>query len=77
MNLYSIATDGIAIALQDSASALTTAGNDIDEAIALITAGNAVVQDPNSVGSGLRTIALRLTGKSNMPEHIVIYGYLI
>ena len=61
-NNYSIATDGLATALQKSASALTTAGNDIDEAIALITAGNAVVQDPDSVGAGVRTIALRLVG---------------
>lgn len=61
-NNYAISTDGIANALQDSASALTTAGNDIDESIALITAGNAVVQDTDKVGNGLRTIALRLTG---------------
>lgn len=61
-NNFSISTDGIATALQSSASALTTAGNDIDEAIALITAGNAVVQDPNSVGAGLKTISLRITG---------------
>ena len=75
-NKYSIATDGIAIALQDSASALTTAGNSIDEAIALITSGNAIAQDPSSVGSGMRTIALRLTGKAIMPEHTVMYEYL-
>lgn len=61
-NNYSISTDGLATALQTSASALTTAGNDIDKSIALITAGNAVVQDPASVGAGIRTIALRLTG---------------
>lgn len=63
-NQYSISTDGIATALQDSASSLTTAGNSLDEAIALITAGNAIVQDPASVGAG-----------KFMPEHIVIYGY--
>lgn len=61
-NNYSIATDGVATALQKSASALLTAGNSIDESIALITAGNAVVQNPDSVGAGLRTIALRITG---------------
>lgn len=38
-NNFAISTDGLAVALQRSASALTTAGNDIDEAIALITAG--------------------------------------
>lgn len=38
-NNFSISTDGLATALQKSASALTTAGNDMDEAIALVTAG--------------------------------------
>ena len=61
-NEYSISTDGIATALQDSASALVTANNDLNEAVALITAGNAVTQDPNSVGTGMRTISLRLVG---------------
>lgn len=61
-NNYSISTDGLASALQKSASALTTAGNDINEAVALITAGNAIAQDPDSVGAGLRTISLRLVG---------------
>lgn len=61
-NNYSIATDGLASALQKSASALQTSGVDIDKAIALITAGNAVVQDPDSVGAGIRTIALRMAG---------------
>lgn len=36
---YAISTDGLATALQDSASALTTANNDMDEAAALIAAG--------------------------------------
>jgi hypothetical protein len=75
-NNYAISTDGIATALQKSASALKTANNDMDEAVALVTAGNAVVQDPDSVGAGLRTISLRLTGKSDVPEHTVMYGHL-
>lgn len=74
MNQYSISTDGIATALQDSASALVTAGNNIDEAIALITAGNAVTQDPNSVGAGLRTISLRLTGTKEAKEQLESLG---
>lgn len=64
MNNFSISTDGLASALQRSASALKTAGNNIDESIGLITAGNQVVQDPESVGAAMRTIALRLTGTS-------------
>lgn len=44
-NQYSIATDGIAQALQRSASSLTTAGNDLDEAIALVTAGEYIARN--------------------------------
>ena len=67
-NNYSISTNGLAVALQKSASALKTAGNDMNEAVALITAGNAVVQDADSVGTGMQTIALRLTGKIMCPN---------
>lgn len=35
---------------------------------------NAIAQDPASVGSGLRTISLRLVGKDYMPKHTVMYG---
>lgn len=73
-NHFSISTDGIATALQNSASALTTANNDIDEAIALITAGNAVVQDPNKVGAGIRTIALRIQGTEEAKEELQSLG---
>lgn len=61
-NNFAISTDGLATALQNSASALQTAKNDFFESAALTTAANTVVQDPNKVGAGLRTIALRLTG---------------
>lgn len=40
------------------------ANNSYQEAVALIAAANRVVQDPNSVGSALRTISLRLRGTS-------------
>ena len=73
-NNFAISTDGLASALQRSASALKTAGNDIDEAIALVTAGNQVVQDPESVGAGLRTIALRITGTEAAKEELEELG---
>ena len=64
MNNFAISTDGLATALKDSASALRTAGNDMDKSVALAAAANAVVQDPSKVGAG-----------KLMPEHIVICGY--
>ena len=39
------------------------AGNNLEQSVALVAAANKVVQDPNSVGSALRTISLRLRGK--------------
>ena len=61
-NNYSISTDKLASSLQKSSSALKTAKNNFDEAIALTVAGNSVVQDPDSVAGGIRTIALRMSG---------------
>lgn len=63
-NNYAVSSDGIATALQDSASALMEGGNSLEQAVALVAAANKVVQDPNSVGSALRTISLRLRGTS-------------
>lgn len=63
-NNYAVSSDGLATALQDSASSLMEAGNNLEQSVALIAAANKVVQDPNSVGSALRTISLRLRGTS-------------
>ena len=63
-NNFAVSSDGLATALQDSASALMTAGNSLEQSVALVAAANKVVQDPNSVGSALRTISLRLRGTS-------------
>lgn len=73
-NNFSISTDGLATALQKSASALKTAGNDMNEAVALITAGNAVVQNADSVGTGMQTIALRLTGTKEASDQLEELG---
>lgn len=73
-NNYSISTSGAAEALQASASALRTAGNDMDEALALVTAGNQIVQDVSKAGNGLRTIALRLTGTKSAKEELEELG---
>ena len=61
-NNYAIATDQLATALQASSSALVTQGNDLYEAAALVTAGNAVIQDASKTGTGIRTISLRIAG---------------
>lgn len=72
-NNYSIATDELSIALQDSAAVLKTQGNDLNQAVALLTTGNAITQDASKTAGGVRTISLRLAGKLMMPEYTVMY----
>ncbi|MCQ2075989.1 MAG: phage tail tape measure protein [Bacteroidaceae bacterium] len=63
-NNFAISSDGLATALQDSASSLKAGGNSLEQSVALVAAANKVLQDPNSVGSALRTISLRIRGTS-------------
>jgi hypothetical protein len=55
-NNFAITSAGIGDALQRSASALYSAGNTIDESVALVTAANSVIQNPEQVGKCLPTI---------------------
>ena len=54
-NTQPIDTAGIFSALQRSASSLSAAGNTYQESMAMITAANSVVQDPDSVGTAFKT----------------------
>lgn len=49
-NNFAVSSDGVATALQDSASSLMAAGNSLEQSVALVAAANKVLQDPNSVG---------------------------
>lgn len=61
-NKFAISSGGIGEALKRSASSLNAANNTIDESIALITAANTVVQDPDRVGNAFKTISMRIRG---------------
>lgn len=52
-NNFAISSGGIGDALTRSASSMAAANNTLDETIALITAANTVVQDPDVVGKWL------------------------
>ena len=68
-NNFAITTKGIGDALQVSASAMAAAGNTLDETIALTTAANTIVQNPNTVGTALKTLSLRIRGvKTELEE---------
>lgn len=56
--------------MQDGASALKTAGNDIDESIAMIAAANEIVQDPAQVGNAMKTLSLRILGNKSALEEL-------
>lgn len=67
-NNFAISSGGIGEALQRSASSFATAGNTLDEAIALITAANTVVQNPESVGTAFKTMTMRIRSSTTELE---------
>ena len=68
-NNFAISSVGIGEALKRSAAALAQSNNDLAESIALVTAGNNVIQDPDAVGTALKTLSLRLsTTKTELEE---------
>lgn len=63
-----ISESGIAEALVRSASALSAAGNSFEESVSLITAANSVLQDPDTVGTTLKTISMYLRASKTDAE---------
>lgn len=61
-NRYPVATNELADGLATSSAALVAANNSIEEQVALLSAGNATMQDISSVASGLKIVAARLRG---------------
>ena len=67
-NRYAISSEGIGDALLRSAAAMNAAGNTLDETIALATAANTVVQDPDKVGTTLKTVSMFLRAAKTEAE---------
>lgn len=67
-NNFAISSTGIGEALQKSAAAMNAAGNSLDETIALITAANTIVQNPESVGTTLKTVSMFLRAAKTEAE---------
>lgn len=68
-NNYPIDSGGIGEALQRSAASFNAANTDLSESIALITSSNAVVQNPETVGTMWKTVSARIRGRI-----VPIYG---
>ena len=81
-NNFAIDAKGIGEGLKRASSALASANNDIDETLAMMAVGNQVVQDPESLANGLKTISMRIRGlsedgeelESNMEEVFATYA---
>lgn len=68
-NNFAIDSAGIGEALQRSAASFNVANTSLNEAIALVTATNAVVQDPSRVGNMWKTVSARIRGaKAELEE---------
>lgn len=59
-NNFAISSAGIGEALTRSSAAMNAAGNSIDETIALVTAANTVLQNPDVVGTTMKTMSMYL-----------------
>ena len=62
-NNFAIDSKGIGDALQRSAASFNAANTGLSESIALITATNTILQDPEKVGNMWRTVSARIRGK--------------
>lgn len=67
-NNYAISSVGVGDALLRSAAAMKSANNTLDETIALATAANTVVQDPEKVGTTLKTVSMFLRASKTDAE---------
>lgn len=68
-NNFAISSKGVGDVLLRSAAAMQVAGNSLDETIALAAAANTVVQDPDIVGTSLKTISMYLRAAKTEAEN--------
>ena len=69
-NTMAITSEGIGEGLARSANALAQANNSLEESVALISATNKTLQNPEVAGRGWRTISMRLRGISEDGEEL-------
>lgn len=67
-NKFAISSGGVGEALLRSAAAMQAANNTLDETIALATAANKIVQNPQIVGTSLKTISMYLRAAKTEAE---------
>lgn len=61
-NEFAISSADIGEAMETSAAALKAGGNDLNESIGLVTAGNLIQQDASTTASAMKILSLRIRG---------------
>lgn len=71
------ATDSAALGegLKKSASALSLAGNDINQTLAMITGGTEITQNASEMGNALKVLSMRLTNQPPYYENNMLCTY--
>ena len=59
---YAVSAEELMDALERSGAAFASTGTNFEKAVALITAGNAAVQNADAVGTALKTVSARIRG---------------
>lgn len=68
-NNEAISSSGIGNALQRSAASFNAANTSLEKSVALVTATNSVIQDPDKVGNMWKTVSARIRGaKTELTE---------
>jgi TP901 family phage tail tape measure protein len=69
-NSFAISTAGVGEAMRRSSASLKSAGNTIEESVALVVAANSAIQDPVKVGTAWKTVSMRIRGISEEGEDL-------
>ena len=69
-NNYSVTAAGVGEAMKRSASAMSVAGNTIQETAGMITGITEVTQDPEKAGNALKVVSMRLRGMKGGLEEL-------
>ena len=69
-NNYSVTAAGVGEALKRSASAMSVAGNTIQETAGMVTGITEVTQDPEKAGNALKVVSMRLRGMKGELEDL-------
>nr|WP_024835402.1 phage tail tape measure protein [Clostridium sp. 12(A)] len=68
-NKFAVDSAGLGTGLKNSASALQSAGNDINQTLAMLTGGSEIIQDASEMGNTLKVLSMRVRGmKGNLEE---------